>query len=149
MYSRFLFAARSNTSPYEVAGDFMLRIFVGMTLAFSHGVGKLPPSEEFVKTVGQLGFPLPYYFSWAAGFAEFVGGWLLALGFLTRPAAGFIAFTMIVAAFGRHADDPFGRKEMALLYLFIAIYYLFSGASRLSLDAVADIRLTKDGRGTK
>jgi len=149
MYSRFLVSHRGHQNPYEVAGDFMLRLFTGMTLAFAHGVGKLPPSEGFVNAVGDLGFPQPYFFAWSAGLAEFIGGWLLALGFLTRPAAAFIAFTMIVAAFGRHADDPFGRKELALLYLFVALHYLFSGAGKLSLDAVADSRFRSSNPGTK
>ena len=60
---------------------------------------------------------------------------------MTRPAAFFVSATMIVAAFVRHADDPFGSAEKAYLYLVIGLVYLVLGSGRLSLDQVIRRRL--------
>jgi putative oxidoreductase len=45
-----------------------------------------------------------------------------------------LAITMIVAAFIVHADDPFGKKELALLYLSGCLTLIFTGAGKFSVD---------------
>jgi putative oxidoreductase len=105
-------------------------------MAFGHGLGKLPPSEAFMGGVAELGFPLPHLFAWAAGLSEFVGGLFLAAGLFTRPSAMLVAITMAVAAFGRHALDPFNIKELALLYLLMALIFVARGASKWSVDNI-------------
>ena len=116
-------------------GLFILRVFMGLTMALAHGLGKMPPSAEFVQGVAKLGFPAAGFFAWAAGLSEFAGGLLIALGLATRPAAFFLFTTMAVAAFRAHGTDPFSVKEMALLYAAIAICLLLVGAGNWSLDA--------------
>ncbi len=113
----------------------VLRMFTGLAMALAHGMSKIPPSERFVNGVGELGFPVPLLFAWAAGLSEFAGGLLLAAGLFTRPAALMVLMTMLVAAFRRHAADPFADKEMALLYAAVAFFFLIAGGGRLALDA--------------
>ena len=48
---------------------------------------------------------------------EFICPLLMIIGFKTRWAAIPAAITMFVAAFIAHGSDPFGRKELPLLYL--------------------------------
>lgn len=117
-------------------GNLLFRLFVGLSMALAHGLGKIPPSEQFISGVEGLGFPLPVVFAWSAGLAEFVGGLLIASGLFTRWSALFLGFTMAVAAFGRHASDPFNVKEMALLYLFACVLIAFQGAGKYSLDRI-------------
>lgn len=129
--------AFSFTNTNLACNDFaalILRLFAGLTMAFAHGLGKIPPPEMLVQGLGAMGFPAPEFFAWAAALAEFAGGLLLALGLLTRPAAFFMAFTMAVAAFGAHAADPFQKKEMALLYLVISLFFVIYGAGKFSID---------------
>ena len=59
---------------------------------------------------------------------------LVIIGFKTRLSAIPVIITMAVAAFIVHAADPFGTKEMAILYLigFTAIALL--GAGKYSID---------------
>ena len=114
----------------------ILRVFTGLSLALAHGFGKLPVSAEFVEGVGQLGFPAPTVFAWAAALAESVGALCLAFGLLTRPAALTVLFTMLVAAFGVHAADPFRVKELALFYAVSALVFVILGAGRYSIDAL-------------
>jgi putative oxidoreductase len=136
----------------------LLRL-TGVGLAVGHGWAKVVAlssggGERFIAGVAELGFPAPGLFAWAAALAEFAGGLCVALGLGTRVAAGFAAFTMFVAAFGRHkahahfaaslglleasADTlkAWGSPEMALVYLagFTSIALL--GPGRLALDAM-------------
>lgn len=120
--------------PLTDLGLLVLRVFTGLGLAFAHGINKMPPSERFIGGVIEMGFPLPIAFAWAAGLSEFIGGFLLAIGLLTRPAAFFILTTMFVAAFIRQAGDPFGERELALLYGAVAVLFLFAGSGRFGLD---------------
>lgn len=135
-------AARNFNTIYDDLALASLRLFVGLAMAFSHGLGKLPPSEGLINGVGALGFPASEFFAWCAALAEFAGGLLIAVGFLTRPAAAMLIITMLVAALGVHGADPFGKKEMALLYFFVGLFFLLHGAGRWSLDFV----ITKKSR---
>lgn len=69
-----------------------------------------------------------------AVFAEFICAITLMLGFFSRISAFMLAFTMAVAAFIQHADDPFGNKEKALLYLVGLVAILLMGGGRYSID---------------
>ncbi len=117
-------------------GILVFRVFIGLTMAFAHGLGKLPPPQMLIDGVQSMGFPLPIVFAWAAALSEFVGALLIAAGLFTRYAAGFLAFTMGVAAFVVHAQDTFDKKEMALLYLAACVLIMFVGAGRFSLDRI-------------
>lgn len=108
------------------------RVIVGLSLAFAHGIGKMPPSEGFIGGVEAMG--MHGSFAWLGGFAEFGGGILLALGLFTRPVALLLCGHMLVIFFLAHAGDPFGDREMALLYGAVALLYLLVGAGRYSID---------------
>jgi len=122
-------------------GLLWLRVWIGFGMAY-HGTGKIFSGrmDQFAGGVGDMGFPLPGFFAWAAVLSEFLGGILIALGLATRPAAGFVAVTMFVAAFIRHGQDPFQKKELALAYLVTAIAILFLGAGKYSLDRLLNRR---------
>lgn len=114
----------------------LLRAVAGAGLALGHGLGKLPVSDQFVSGVADMGLPAPVVFAWAAALAESVGGALLAIGLLTRPAAFFVLCTMGTAFIVVHGADPFQTKEKAMLYGIIAVVYLLAGAGRYSIDAL-------------
>ena len=122
--------------PSRIAdlGPAALRIFTGLSMALAHGIHKMPPSQQFIDGVGEMGLPFPIVMAWAAALSEFLGGLMLAAGLLTRPAALAIIGTMGVAAFVAHAGDPFGKREMALLYGIVAVAFAFKGAGRYSID---------------
>jgi putative oxidoreductase len=123
-------------STYANFGLLIIRLYTGLVLASQHGIRKIPPPEKFIQGVAELGFPLPGFFAWSAGCAEFFGGILLAVGLFTRPAAFFILITMVTAVFGRHATDPFNVKELAAAYGFIALCFLLSGSGRYGIDTI-------------
>ncbi|NNE99662.1 MAG: DoxX family protein [Pyrinomonadaceae bacterium] len=135
MLKKILFGGEANLSAPANIGLSLLRIFAGIALAFGHGIGKVPPSEGFIKAVGKMGFPMPGFFAWAAGISEFFGAIFLALGLFTRLSSFFVGFTMFVGLVGVHLNDPFEKQEKAFLYLFIALLFLFKGASDWSIDS--------------
>lgn len=125
----------ANSNPaFNDASLLVLRLFVGLTMALSHGLAKLPPSPQLVEGLASMGFPLPDFFAWCAALAEALGGFLLAVGLLTRPAALFMGITMAVAVFVAHGADPFQKKELALMYLVVAIFFTLHGAGKFSAD---------------
>lgn len=134
MLKRLLFSTTAEPTQASEVGMTVLRVFAGLAMAFSHGLGKLPPNEQLIGGVASLGFPAPELFAWSAALSEFIGGLLVAIGLCTRPAAFLMGFTMLVAAFAVHAADPFQKKEMALLYLVISIVFITRGAGRYSID---------------
>ena len=72
---------------------------------------------------------------------ELAGGFMIALGFLTRVAAFISAGEMAVAYFMVHAKmESFfpivNKGEAAVLYCFAFLFIFFYGSGRLSLDAM-------------
>src|SRR5688500_20368753 len=95
MLKRLLFGGESGLSVQANIGLTLLRIFTGVALMMAHGIGQLPPSEGLVTRAGEVGFPTPTVFAWAAAFSLFVGVVFLDLGFLTRASSFFICYTML------------------------------------------------------
>ena len=116
----------------------VLRI-VAALLFMQHGTQKLfgfPPSSTPVPTaplelLSQTGI---------AGILEVFGGLLLLVGLLTRPVAFLLSGEMAVAYFKSHAPRGFfpivNRGELAALFCFLFLYFVFAGAGRWSLDAL-------------
>ena len=123
----------------------LMRLGTGLMIGFGHGMSKVfqpghfGPPEQFVQGVAKMGFPAPTLFAWLSALAEFLGGLLIAMGLLTRPAAAMLAFNMAVAAFITLLHAPFvsmqgPSKESALLYLLPCLLLIATGAGRYSFD---------------
>jgi putative oxidoreductase len=134
MLRRLFFGSSFATSGMGEISLLALRLYAGLAMLMAHGLAKMPPSEKFIVAVGEMGFPMPTVFAWAAALAESAGGVLLALGLFTRPAAFSLAFTMAIAAFVRHAEDPFTKQELPLLYFFVYLFFMMAGSGRIGLD---------------
>lgn len=78
----------------------------------------------------------PVFWGFMAAFAEFFGGLLLLVGWLTRPAAFLLAVTMLIATLdhlsGKDATWLSASHAFELMVVFIALY--FTGAGKYSLD---------------
>ncbi|MFY0686346.1 MAG: DoxX family protein [Cyclobacteriaceae bacterium] len=73
-----------------------------------------------------------------AALGEFVGSIMVILGLGTRVGAFLLSATMATATFITHADDPFGRKEKALMYFIVFVAMMISGGGKYSLDRKLD-----------
>jgi putative oxidoreductase len=74
------------------------------------------------------------------GWIEIIAGFLVAFGFLTRPAAFLASGTMAWAFFTMHAKESYlpivNHGDPAVLYCWIFLFIFFYGGGRWSLDAL-------------
>lgn len=117
-------------------GLLLIRVALGAFMIIGHGWGKFLRffGEEPIKFREVFGMPAELSLGLAT-FAELLCSLLIVVGFMTRWAAIPLAFTMMVA-FSVHLEDGFGRQEKALMYLFVFLGILFTGAGKYSLDAI-------------
>lgn len=114
----------------------ILRVFPAFFMLYGHGWGKLmnvfSGNFQFADPIG-LG---PTVSLILAAFAEGICSLLVMAGFFTRGAALILVINMSVAFLFVHLfNDPFGRMEMALLYLVIFLSIFLMGPGKYSLDA--------------
>jgi putative oxidoreductase len=131
-------------------GLLILRVVVGLTLA-AHGTQKLfgwfggPGLERTATMMEQLGFVPGARNARVAGLSEAAGGLLLALGLFTPAAAALVFAVMIVAGASAHLQHGFfiqnGGYEYNLVLGLAALSVAFTGAGRLSIDALFGLRL--------
>ena len=122
----------NNTTSYNL-GLLLMRVGFG-ALMLTHGIPKLLKMLS-----GDFSFGDPIGIGETATLilavlCEVLFPLLVIIGFKTRLSTIPVIITMAVAAFIVHAADPFGTKEMAILYLigFTAIALL--GAGKYSVD---------------
>ena len=94
-----------------------LQKLLGGDFQFADPIGIGPTPSLFITTIGEVICPI-----------------LVIIGYKTRWAALPIVIIMAVAAFIVHGPDPFGRKEMALIYVDIFVVIILLGPGRNSID---------------
>lgn len=125
---------------YRDAGILILRVGIGVMMVL-HGWPKLAGGQEAWEKIGgamaHVGVTQwPVLWGFLAAMSETLGGALLAAGYLTRIAALFITFTMIVATIMvyhvSHGDftEWSHPAEIAIVALSLAII----GAGKYSVD---------------
>jgi len=111
----------------------LLRLGFG-GLMLSHGIPKLLSwSEKADSWADPIGVG-PTASLALAIFAEVFCSLGVMAGVLTRLAVIPLIVTMLVAVLVVHADDPFGRKELGLLYLLAYLAIAVAGPGRFSFD---------------
>jgi putative oxidoreductase len=117
-------------APYAQA---LFRIMVGL-LFLEHGTAKLlafPPGVAPGEPIAMLVF---------TGLVELIGGALITVGWLTRPAAFVLSGYMAVAYFLAHAPMGFfpilNHGELAILYCFAFLHFAAAGAGAWSVDSL-------------
>lgn len=117
---------------HHIAFLILRLVFGGFMI--THGMQKVMAYEElsskFMDFMG-LGAEISLILTIVAELACAV---LLVLGLFTRIALVPLIIAMVVAAFVAHGDDPFARKEMALLYLCGYVALLLTGPGKFALD---------------
>lgn len=115
-------------------GLLVLRVVAGATMIYGHGWGKF---QKFISGDWSFADPIGLgegvSLGLAAG-AEFGAALLVVLGLATRVAVLPLVITMLVAALIVHAGDPFGDKELAIVYAAMFLSLFFTGPGRISLD---------------
>jgi putative oxidoreductase len=114
----------------------ILRVITGIALIV-HGSGKIMNPFGAVGMVEGLGFYPGVFWSPLLSVTEFVGGILLTIGLLTRPAA--FATTIILAVtiyfHGIVQGQGWSGAEKSILWTAILFFFVIRGASSYSVDA--------------
>lgn len=137
---------RKLLNPSMDRADLILRIALGIVF-FAHGSQKLFGWFGGFGWAGTLGYfqqamGIPPFLAGISFLAEFVGGVLILLGLLTRPAALAIAVTMLVAGlkvglpngFFLDSTGPKDGVEFVFVLFLLAVYFVIKGSGRISLD---------------
>lgn len=113
----------------------ILRASFGALMLLNHGMSKWNRlfSQEFGNFPDPLGVGIHNSLALTV-FAEVLGALLLVVGLFTRFSAALMAFTMLIAAFYVHWEDPFKEKEHALLFFLASVSTYLIGAGKYSLD---------------
>lgn len=111
----------------------VLRIVTGLLL-LEHGTGKILGFPDLSAMKPMMGASLFYF----TGGIELVGGVLILVGFLTRPAAfilsGFTAAAYFMAHFPRGFFPALNNGEPAILFCFVFLYLAAAGPGLWAFD---------------
>jgi putative oxidoreductase len=114
-------------------GLLLLRIFSAGLMIFPHGWGKV------MKLINNpAGFPDPLGIGATlslsgAVFTEVICSLMIILGIKTRWFSVPALFTMLIAAFVVHANDPWKIKEKAILFSVMYLVLAISGGGKYSV----------------
>ncbi|MFQ3599037.1 MAG: DoxX family protein [Chloroherpetonaceae bacterium] len=123
------------SKPISIDGAILLlRLWLGAMMMY-HGFPKVfTNSAGFVEYLTKSGYPIPSVMAALAAGAEFFGGLLILIGFLTRPAATLVLITMLVAGFIAHGTEAFSKQELPLTYATLSLALFLSGAGAFSVE---------------
>jgi len=129
---RILFPLKPNDTAFS-AFLLVFRILFGVLL-MSHGIQKLTNFE-----VMSSGFPDPLGLGSGISLSLAIFGELIcSIGFIVgafyRLALLPMIFTMIIAYFVIHQNDPFHVKELPFVYLVVFVIMFFAGPGKFALD---------------
>lgn len=114
----------------------LLRLVAGGFLVI-HGAGKIVDPFGAVQMVEGLGFYPGVLWSPLLAITEFFGGFLLAIGLLTRPAAFAATIVLLVTVYFHwiQLDQGFSGAEKSLLWAAMTFYFVIRGGNRYSVDS--------------
>lgn len=112
-----------------------MRVIAGFAFMM-HGWPKMNNPMGTASMVEMIGFyPAAFWSPLLAG-TEFIGGLLLLLGLLTRPAAVATSIVLCVTTYFHWVikAEGYSGAEYSLLWLGLTLYFAVHGGGRFSLD---------------
>ena len=132
MLKRFLFPVKPDGTFISVI-LLIVRVVFGVML-MNHGIDKWANYQELSAVFPDpLGIGCPLSLGLAI-FGELACSMAFIIGFLYRLAMIPMIFTMCVAFFIVHADDPFAVKELAFVYLVVFVLMYIVGPGKFAVD---------------
>lgn len=112
-----------------------LRVISGTALMV-HGWPKIQNPTGAADMVSALGFAPGWFWSILLSVTEFTGGLLLALGLLTRLAAGGTTVILLVTVYfhGIAKDQGYRGAELSLIWSAVTLTFVAKGGGHYSLD---------------
>ena len=127
-------------------GLLLLRFVTGAFLIYqSHdNILSAERMDEFVLFLTQFNFIFPEVMAPLCVWAQFICGFALVLGLLTRWAGLVTTFVFIVAVWMVHWPQDFPGWWPALILVFLGILFATLGAGRYSIDQILESRRGHD-----
>ena len=150
---QFALLCSSDLEQYAVL---LVRVSIGLFFAIS-GANKLfvaGGTKPVYETLVKAKVPLPRLMAYFVSSVEFVGGSLVAVGFLSSPACVALLIDMIVATLTNALSTlPKGLSPLnwlddflylpEVLYVLFFVWLICSGPGRLSVDFLLAAKLLK------
>lgn len=120
---------------YEYA-ETLMRVICGVILAV-HGYPKIMDPMRAAGMVENIGFYPGVLWSPLLSVTEFFAGILIAIGFLTRPAAVAATIILAVTVYAHWVvmGQGYAGSEKSILWLGMSIFFAVRGANSQSVDA--------------
>jgi putative oxidoreductase len=117
-------------------GALFLRLLIGAELirGTQDNVFSYARMLEFAGFLEGHGVPFPLFGAFLSAYAQLLCGILLILGLAVRPAGAVMAVNFIAALLIAHRATPYQATYPALVMLAAALFFLFHGAGKPSLD---------------
>ena len=114
-------------------GILVLRVLISLLMIFPHGwtkmIGFTSKMNSFPDPLG-IGSVMSLS---GAVFGEVICSVMIILGIKTRWFSVPALFTMLIAAFVVHANDPWMRKEKAVMYAVVYLVLIITGGGKYSV----------------
>lgn len=147
----------TSLGKYRDYAPTVLRLLLGLTLVFAHGLPKVMAPDRWENTgqaMASIGITfMPVFWGFMAGATELLAGVLFLVGLAVRPSAAVMVFVMFVAAAqsvmtqgtlggGRAHPVDFAAGALALMILGAGAYSLDRklGLDRLRAEEKAPSR---------
>lgn len=140
----------NSLSKHSDIGILIIRVGLGLSFIFVHGLGKITGGPERWVKLGEamssfgINF-LPGFWGFMAAFSEFIVPFFIIAGLLFRPAAFLMAFTMLTAM-SKHlvSLDPWNKViyPMELMFVFIAL--MLTGPGKYSVWYILNKRKNRN-----
>jgi putative oxidoreductase len=117
-------------------GPVFIRLVVGWMLIWGtqDNIFSWERMVEFERFLRERGTPVPLVAAHLSVYTQFICGILVILGAAVRPAAVPLVINFVAALLIAHRGDTWRGAFPALVMLASALFFLFHGAGRLSLD---------------
>ncbi len=125
---------------YREYASLVLRVMLGLTLVFSHGLPKLMSPDRWERegeAMANLGITfMPVFWGFMVGATETLAGILFLIGLAVRPSALVMLFVMFVASLNSivNTGSLAGGRAHPADFAAGALVLLILGAGKYSLD---------------
>lgn len=122
--------------------DLPIRLTVGFHLIFGTQDNILSWERmiEFATFLEEYNFPFPLISAVLSVYAQFLAGVFFIIGWEVRMAGLVMIFNFLVAIFMVHMNDPYPAIYPALSMMAGALFLVFNGVGRLSIQKLLENR---------
>ncbi len=130
---------------YKEYGPLFIRLLVGVFIIWGvqDNIRSHAQMEEFANFMAARGVPYSMFAAYLSVYAQLVCGLSILLGALVRLTSVVLIIHFIIAIIIAHRGDTFRGTFPALMLIAVALFFLFHGAGRLSIDDWLEKRFVK------